>query len=90
MVASLPLWLDSLVFNELNGRFCKSNSDMSVIDWDKGEILNYLGTYFLRSYVESKHIATRQILSTFSGKTILSILDFGCGTGGEIIGLQTN
>ena len=63
---------------------------MTVIDWDRNEILNYLGTYFPRSYVESRHIATRQILSTFSEKAALSILDFGCGTGGEIIGLLTN
>lgn len=90
MVASLPQWLDSLVFNELKGRFCKSNSDMTVIDWDKGEILNYLGTYFPRSYVESRNIATRQLLSTFSNQTTISLLDFGCGTGGEIIGLLTN
>lgn len=89
-IATLPNWLDLLVFNRLGGRFCKSNSDMTVIDWDKGEILNYLGTYFPRSYVESRHIATRQVLSTFSGKTALSILDFGCGTGGELIGLLTN
>ena len=89
-IALLPNWLDSLIFDRLGGCFCKSNSDMTVIDWDKSKILNYLGTYFPRSYVESRHIATRQILSTFSGKTVLSILDFGCGTGGEIIGLLTN
>ncbi|MBR1632228.1 MAG: class I SAM-dependent methyltransferase [Bacteroidales bacterium] len=63
---------------------------MTVIDWDKGEILNYLGTYFPRSYVESRNIATKQILTAFSEQTALSILDFGCGTGGELIGLLTN
>ena len=63
---------------------------MTVIDWDKGEILNYLGTYFPRSYVESRSIASKQILSSFSNKSTISILDFGCGTGGEIIGLLTN
>jgi len=63
---------------------------MTVIDWDKGEILNYLGTYFPRSYVESRSIISRRILSAFSQNETLSILDFGCGTGGEIIGLLTN
>lgn len=90
IIHSLPEWLDSYIFNTLGAKFCKSNSDMTVIDWDKEEILNYLGTYFPRSYVESRRIANKQILSVFSGNTELSIFDFGCGTGGEIIGLLTN
>jgi len=89
-IATLPNWLDTFIFDQLGGRFCKSNADMTVIDWDRGEILNYLGTYFPRSYVESRFIATREILSSFSNKSTLSIFDFGCGTGGEIIGLLTN
>ena len=90
VINSLPQWLDRYIFDSLGAKFCKSNSDMIVIDWDKGEILNYLGTYFPRSYVESRSIVSSQLLATFSNKTSLSVLDFGCGTGGEIIGLLTN
>lgn len=89
-IVTLPAWLDTLIFTKIGGRFCKSNSDMTVIDWDKGEILNYLGTYFPRSYVESRGIISLPILSVFSTSENLRILDFGCGTGGEIIGLLTN
>lgn len=50
---SLPQWLDKYIFSSLNAKYCRSNSDMSVIDWDKKDMLNYLGTYFPRSYTES-------------------------------------
>ena len=86
---TLPTWLDRLIFEELGAKYCPSNSDMTVIDWDKSDVLNYLGTYFPRSYTESYIIFKKY----FKGKTIskdeISIFDFGCGTGGEIIGLIT-
>ncbi len=90
MTHKLPNWIDSYIFDTLGAKYCKSNSDMTVIDWNKVEIMNYLGTYFPRSYVEATSIFTQQILEGFSAKKELSILDFGCGTGGEIIGLLTN
>ena len=84
---TLPTWLDHLIFEELGAKYCTSNSDMTVIDWDKSDVLNYLGTYFPRSYTESYLI----FKNYFKGKTInreeISIFDFGCGTGGEILGL---
>ena len=86
----IPQWLDSYIFGTIGAKFCKSNSDMTVIDWDKNEVLNYLGTYFPRSYVEARTIFTEDILHPLASKEELSILDFGCGTGGEIIGLLTN
>lgn len=86
----LPAWIDSYIFNTLDANYCKSNSDMTVIDWDKKMIQNYLGTYFPRSYVEARSIFTKEILQGLSKKRELSILDFGCGTGGEIIGLLSN
>ena len=49
----LPLWLDNLIFNELKAKYCPRNSDMTNIDDDKAKTLNYLGTYFPRSYAES-------------------------------------
>lgn len=51
---------------------------------------NYLGTYFPRSYAESLCIFDKILGSThnvFNERESLSVFDFGCGTGGEIIGL---
>ena len=88
----LPQWLDNLIFEQLGAKYCRYNADMTVIDWDKNDVLNYLGTYFPRSYAESYCIFNElfhQYPSTFAGKTDICIFDFGCGTGGEIIGFLT-
>ncbi|MBQ3804731.1 MAG: hypothetical protein II844_02855 [Prevotella sp.] len=63
---------------------------MTVIDWDRNDILNYLGTYFPRSYAEAYCIFTeffKNHLARYANETELSLFDFGCGTGGEIIGM---
>ncbi|MBQ9312623.1 MAG: hypothetical protein IJ213_06205 [Bacteroidales bacterium] len=89
---TLPIWLDNYIYNELGGKYCKVNSDMTVIDWDKSNILNYLGTYFPRSYAEAIYIFNGLFNNRdidFSDKEELNVFDFGCGTGGEIIGLLT-
>jgi len=86
----LPQWLDDLIFEQLGAKYCRSCADMTVIDWDKSDVLNYLGTYFPRSYTESYCIFSEffiKHLDWFAGKDELSVFDFGCGTGGEIIGL---
>lgn len=85
----LPQWLDELIFNEMGAKYHRYNSDMVVIEWDKSDILNYLGTYFPRSYAESYCIFSNYFSKNqdFKNKENLSIFDFGCGTGGEIIGL---
>lgn len=86
----LPQWLDNLIFEQLGAKYCRCNSDMTVIDWDKKDVLNYLGTYFPRSYVESYCIFSEYFHSQskmFVSRETLTIFDFGCGTGGEIIGL---
>lgn len=88
----LPQWLDNLIFGQLGAKYQRSNTDMTVIDWDKKDVLNYLGTYFPRSYAESYCIFKeffRTHVGIFTGKDNLSIFDFGCGTGGEIIGFLT-
>lgn len=87
---TLPKWLDTLIFDDLGAQYRRSNTDMTVIDWDKSQILNYLGTYFPRSYAESTCLFNEYILNDafeFRDAKSLNILDFGCGTGGEIIGL---
>ena len=89
---TLPQWLDNLIFEQLGAKYCRSNADMTVIDWDKNDVLNYLGTYFPRSYAESYCIFSdyfKNHSEQFVNKAELSIFDFGCGTGGEIIGLLT-
>lgn len=86
----LPQWLDNMIFCQLGAKYQRSNSDMTVIDWDKKDVLNYLGTYFPRSYAESYCIFTeffRTCANRYMEKTDLTVFDFGCGTGGEIIGL---
>ena len=87
---TLPLWLDDYIFNRLGATYCCSRSNMSVIDWNNVDVLNYLGTYFPRSFVESYSIFTsflKKHAVIYDCKKELSIFDFGCGTGGEIIGL---
>ena len=89
----LPQWLDDLIFEQLGAKYCRSNSDMTVIDWDKNDVLNYLGTYFPRSYAESYCIFLeffKSMPQQFADRKELRILDFGCGTGGEIVGLLQN
>jgi hypothetical protein len=65
---------------------------MTNIDDDKEKTLNYLGTYFPRSFAESYCIFSKYFKakgSEYIGKEELSIFDFGSGTGGEIVGLLT-
>lgn len=88
---TLPDWLDQFIYDELNGVFCKSNKDMVVIDWGKDDVLKYLGTYFPRSYTEAYCIVSQylDVANPYSEKSEISLFDFGCGTGGEIIGTIT-
>ena len=92
MEITLPQWLDTLIFDELGAKYSPSYSDMTNIDDDKEKTLNYLGTYFPRSYAESYCIFSEYFRANntyLSNKEQLSIFDFGSGTGGEIIGLLT-
>ena len=82
---TLPDWLDRFIYNDLKGIYCRSNEDMTVIDWDKSDVLKYLGTYFPRSYTEAYCIFSHymKVVNPYEHKTELSIFDFGCGTGGR-------
>lgn len=85
----LPYWLDDFIFNNLKAKYKKKNADLVVLEWNKDDILCYLGTYFPRSFAESYYIFSnylekdRQIGKNGS----ISVFDFGCGTGGELVGL---
>ncbi len=85
----LPDWLDKYIFEILGARYDCQNKDLVVLEWDKTKVLGYLGTYFPRSYAESYCIFTNYFekhKDEYVNRTELSIFDFGCGTGGELIG----
>ena len=86
----LPNWLDDLLFKNLKAKYCPSYVDMTNIDDDRDKTLNYLGTYFPRSYSEAYCIFDSFFINfgnSYASKEELSIFDFGSGTGGEIFGL---
>lgn len=85
----LPTWLDTLIFDDLSASYCRQNKDMVVLDWNFDDIKKYLGTYFPRSYAESFCIFSKffsKEKKVYGNCQELSIFDFGCGTGGELIG----
>lgn len=85
----LPKWLDSFIFDELSACYSRQNKDMVVLEWNKDDIKKYLGTYFPRSYAESFCIFSNYLFkenSVYKNCQELSVFDFGCGTGGELIG----
>lgn len=92
MRIQLPGFLDNLIFNVLNGVY-QTRSDVDInLHNDDARNKIYLGTYFPRSYAEALVIfdallANDIIKSTFNNKDVINILDFGTGTGGNIIGL---
>ena len=92
---TLPDWLDSFLFDELGARYAPDYVRYVYnLNLSKDEVKTYLGTYFPRSYTESFCIFDNLISNSkynkiMQEKSELSILDFGCGTGGEIVGLLT-
>lgn len=85
----LPKWIDDLIFRVLCAKYSRKNRDLVVLEWKKDEVLAYLGTYFPRSFAESYCIFSKyfsKFKHQYKAKTSISLLDFGCGTGGEIIG----
>ena len=92
MAIDLPQYLDSYIYKVCKANYCPSYSDMMNIRDDRARTLTYLGTYFPRSFAESYYIFSNLIKKTpsfFVSKEELTILDFCCGTGGEIIGMLT-
>ena len=85
----LPKWIDDKIYGELKAIYCPCCCDMTVIDWNRVEIQKYLGTYFPRSYVEAFCLYSdyfKAYLEEYKDRKHLSVFDFGCGTGGEILG----
>lgn len=91
--SDMPHWLDNYIFNLLDARYKPDHVRHEYnLDLDKEELLTYLGTYFPRSYSEAINIfaeisqKTSVFESLFSNRDSINILDFGCGSGGEIFG----
>ena len=86
----LPAWLDHFIYIDLNAKYHKINKDMLVLEWGMKDILDYLGTYFPRSFAESYTIYYRFLCDNpnhLIPLSNISIFDFGCGTGGELVGM---
>lgn len=90
---TLPGWLDILIFEGFQGNYQLSPQDVEYNpDQSMDFIRIYLGTYFPRSYVESYAIIgglieNRAYFERLDSCEELNVVDFGCGTGGEIFGL---
>jgi len=88
----LPFWLESYLFNSLGALHAPDYDRYdSNLDLNTDEIKVYLGTYFPRSYAESfcifDNIFKNKKYQEHAKKQELNILDIGCGTGGNLIGL---
>lgn len=92
MEVKLPSWLDDYIFKKLNAKYQPSFTRFSYnLDLNKEECKVYLGTYFPRSFAEGfitldSILHDPTIISIFKTKQIVKVLDFGCGTGGELLG----
>ena len=90
----LPHWLDKKIFNEHQAIYAPEHERYEYnLDLNEEELKVYLGTYFPRSYAEMFCIADNLLQNKCLKKTLeqdeISVLDYGCGTGGEILGLIT-
>lgn len=90
----LPHWLDKKVFNDYQAIYAPEHERYEYnLDLNKEELKVYLGTYFPRSYAEMfcivDNLMQNKCLKETLGQDEISVLDCGCGTGGEILGLIT-
>ena len=89
----LPKWLDKIIYTDLEAIFEPHPQDVVYNPDQPYEFVRiYLGTYFPRSYAEAFCIVNNlfeneKYLSSIYALEEVNILDFCCGTGGEIIGL---
>jgi SAM-dependent methyltransferase len=88
----LPSWLDSYLINSLDAKYAPDYERYDFnLDLNTNEIKIYLGTYFPRSYAESfcifDNIFKNNKYQQHAKKEEINILDIGCGTGGNLIGL---
>ena len=90
----VPHWLDIALFNTLGAIYSPEYKKFeNNLYLDTEEIKIYLGTYFPRSYAESFCIfddlfRSNSYIESLNTIPIINILDYGCGTGGELFGLM--
>lgn len=92
-IFTIPARIDDIIFNKLKAKYSPDHVKYEYnLNLSKEEVLVYLGTYFPRSYTEV-YILIKELLvnsnynSIIGFKDSINILDLGCGTGGDIIGL---
>lgn len=90
----LPHWIDKKIFNDYQAIYAPEHERYEYnLDLNEEELKVYLGTYFPRSYAEMFCIVDNLIQNKYLKRTMeqeeISVLDCGCGTGGEILGLIT-
>lgn len=90
----LPHWLDKKIFNGCHAIYAPEHKRYEYnLDLNKEELKVYLGTYFPRSYAEMfcivDNLMQNKCLKETLGQDEISVLDCGCGTGGEILGFIT-
>lgn len=90
----IPNWLDKKIFNDYNAIYAPEHKRYEYnLDLNDEELKVYLGTYFPRSYAEMFCIVDNLLQNDVFARGFdcrqINILDCGCGTGGEILGLIT-
>jgi len=88
----LPTWLQQRIFEIHDAKYAPNHERYEKnLDLSDDELKVYLGTYFPRSYGESfcifDNIFSNKQYSDLATKKEINILDVGCGTGGNLIGL---
>lgn len=88
----LPTWLQQRIFEKHNAQYSPDHQRYDKnLNLSDDELKVYLGTYFPRSYGESfcvfDNVFESMQYSSLASKEEINILDIGCGTGGNLIGL---
>jgi SAM-dependent methyltransferase len=91
----LPNWLDKCIFDNLHAKYEPNYEKFDYnLEHSNEELLIYLGTYFPRSFAEAFCIyedlfSNKVVNHNIKSKGEVNILDIGCGTGGNLLGLLT-
>jgi|GEM_PF-322600 len=89
----LPKWIDKIIFDDFEAVY--EPCPMEVVynpDQPYEFVKLYLGTYFPRSFAEAYSIISSLMTNDKYKQSLynlqeINVLDFCCGTGGEIVGL---